>query len=99
LAPTSRRNFTLTNVCGVPNTARAISVNVTVTAPTALGFIALFPGNGIPSQTSTVNFSAGQTRGNNALASLATDGTGSIAVLNGAAGTVHLIIDVTGYFQ
>jgi hypothetical protein len=99
LPASSRRNFTLTDVCGVPTTAKAISINVTVTGATAPGFVSLFPGNGIPPTTSNINFAAGQTRANNAVVLLATDATGSLAVLNGAAGTVHFILDVNGYFQ
>lgn len=99
LLPSSRRNFTLTGFCGIPSTAKAISVNLTVTGSTASGFLSLFPGNGIAPATSSINFVTGQTRANNAVALLATDGTGSLAVVNGAAGTVHFILDVNGYFQ
>jgi hypothetical protein len=30
---------------------------------------------------------------------LATNGTGTIAVTNAAAGTLHVILDVNGYFE
>ena len=99
LLPSSRRNFTLTGACLVPATAKAVSVNLTVAGSTAAGFLTLFPGNGIAPPTSSINFMTGQTRANNAVVLLATDGTGSLAVLNGAAGTVHFILDVNGYFQ
>jgi hypothetical protein len=99
LVASGRRNFTLTNVCGIPTTAKAISVNLTVTSASAPGFVSLFPGDGIPPATSNINFSVGQTRANNAVVFLATNGTGSLATLNGAAGTVHFILDVNGYFQ
>ena len=61
--------------------------------------LTLFPGNGIAPPTSSVNFAPGQTRANNAIVLLSTDTHGSLAVLNGAAGTVHVILDVNGYFQ
>jgi IPT/TIG domain/Metallo-peptidase family M12 len=99
LAASGRRNFTLTSTCGVPTTAKAISVNLTVTGATAPGFVSLFPGDGIAPATSNINFATGQTRANNAVVLLATNGSGSLAVLNGAAGTVHFILDVNGYFQ
>lgn len=99
LLPSSRRDFILTGACGVPSTARALSVNLTVTGSTTAGFLSLFPGNGIASTTSSINFATGQTRANNTVALLATDGTGSLAVLNGGAGAVHFILDVNGYFQ
>jgi branched-subunit amino acid transport protein len=99
LVASTRRNFTLTGVCGIPTTAKAISVNLTVTGAAAPGFLSLFPGNGIVPATSNINFSIGQTRANNAVVLLATDGNGSLAVLNGAVGTTHFILDVNGYFQ
>jgi hypothetical protein len=95
----SNRSFTLTNACGIPAGTRAISVNLTVTGVMANGFISLFPGDGIAPPTSNVNFSSTQTRANNAVALLATDGSGSLVVFNGSAGTVHFILDVNGYFQ
>ena len=99
LVASSRRTFPLTGACAIPSSAKALSVNLTVTAPTAAGFLSLFPGNGIPPASSAINFTTGQTRANNAVVLLATDGAGSLAVQNGAAGTVHFILDVNGYFE
>lgn len=95
----AERTFTATGTCGVPASARTMSVNITVTQPAAAGNLSLFPGNGTPTGTSSINFAAGQTRANNAMLALATDGTGSFAVQNNSAGTVHFILDVNGYFQ
>jgi Tol biopolymer transport system component len=88
-------------LCGVPTTATAIAANVTVTAPTALGFLTLYPGDSPAPGVATLNFSAGQTRTNNAMVQLATDGTGSYAAsafVQGS-GTVQVIVDVAGYFE
>ena len=54
---------------------------------------------GIPAPlASTVNYAAGQTRGNNALVHL--NLAGELAVrCSQASGTVHAIIDVNGYFE
>jgi len=46
-----------------------------------------------------MNFRTGQIRANNAMLLLATDGTGKIGVKNDAAGSVHLVVDVNGYFK
>ena len=43
-AANSTRTFTMTGQCGIPSSARAVSLNVTVTLPTALGDLRLFPG-------------------------------------------------------
>jgi len=99
LAAGERRVFVLTGgACGVPTTAVAVAVNVTVTGPSAPGFIRLAPGNGLTG-TSAINFSPGQTRANNAVVMLATDGTGTVAATSGSSGVVHFVLDVSGYFQ
>ena len=95
------RVFVLTGLCGVPATARALSVNLTVTEPTDLGYLSLLSGDdkALVPDTSAINFTAGQTRANNATALLAYDGSGSIKVINGGNGSVHFILDVNGYFE
>jgi subtilisin family serine protease len=89
------RNFALTGPkCAIPLTAKAVSVNLTVTAPAAQGNLRVFPA-GVPVPlVSSVNFVAGQTRANNAVVSL---GGGSVTVLSTAA--THFILDVNGYFE
>jgi hypothetical protein len=97
LQPSADRFFQLAGVCGVPATAQALSVNVTVTQPTAPGFLELFSSYlGFSPQTSNINFVAGQTRANNAILCVY---YGGIEVQNSTAGTVQLILDVNGYFQ
>jgi len=93
------RTFTITGPpCMVPPTAKSVSVNVTVTQPTSPGYLTLYPGGAARPLASTINFSAGQTRANNAIIPLGTSGT--ITVFDGqAAGTIHFILDVNGYFQ
>jgi uncharacterized repeat protein (TIGR01451 family) len=84
--------------CGVPATAQAVAVNVTVTEPTATGNLRLYPaGLPVPS-VSTLNYWAGQTRGNNAVVSLNHNHAFAVRV-GQPSGTVHVIIDVFGYFE
>lgn len=97
-APSTQRTFDLTGTCGIPNGAKAVSANVTVVAPPVTGFFSFYPGNAFPLGTSTVSFKAGVTRANNTLLKLATDGAGTVGVQNSSGGTVHLLIDVSGYF-
>ncbi len=99
LTASSARVFTIAGSCGVPLSARAVSLNLTVVIPTAPGFVTIYPGNGLAGTTSAINFVAGKTVANNAVGPLATDATGTIGVVNGAAGTLHLILDVNGYFE
>jgi hypothetical protein len=95
----AQRSFTVTGTCGIPSSAKSISVNLTVTQAAAAGSLTAYAGNGAPNGTSSISFAAGATRANNAIVRLSTDGAGSIAVENDAAGAVHFILDVNGYFQ
>jgi hypothetical protein len=88
----------MVGACGIPAEADAIAVNVTVTQPTAPGHVIIYPlGVALPT-TSTINYSAGQTRANNAIVQVGVNG--SIAATCGQlSGTTHFIIDVIGYFR
>ena len=98
LAANTDRTFHIAGQCGIPATARAVSYNFAVTQPTSLGDIRVFPA-GIPLPlTSTVNWRGGQTRSNNATVPLPPSGDVT-AHVDEVSGTVHLIIDVNGYFQ
>jgi hypothetical protein len=87
--------------CGIPASAKAVAANVTIVTPTGTGNLILWPADLSMPLASTINFSTDQLRANNAIVRLATDGVGDIAaratLSNG--GTVHLLIDVSGYFQ
>jgi hypothetical protein len=88
--------------CGVPMSARAVSVNLTVVGPTGNGFLSVYPdAAGGPPTTSTLNFASGQTRANNVVSGLAAGGQGTFIVVPdvGGGGTVNVIVDVNGYFQ
>jgi photosystem II stability/assembly factor-like uncharacterized protein len=92
------RSFSLGGVCGIPTTARSVSVNVTVTQGTTAGNLLLFPSGTEAPLASTINFTAGLTRANNAVVMLGT--AASLAVRSRqAAGSVHFILDVNGYFE
>jgi hypothetical protein len=95
------RLIPVAGLCGVPSTARSVVLNITVVTPTGPGHISLWPADLPSPPTSVINFSGGQTRGNNAIVGLATDGGGDLAAnaVIGGSGAVHLILDVSGYFQ
>jgi hypothetical protein len=97
LANTSR-TFTVAGTCDLPGTEKAVTVNVTVTGATAPGHLRLYPGGTSLPLVSTINYTAGQTRANNALAVLGADGTLAVHCQQ-ASGTVHLILDVSGYLE
>jgi ELWxxDGT repeat protein len=85
--------------CGIPATARAVAVNVTVTSPTAAGHVRLFPTGQVLPAIATVSYSAGQTRGGNAIVSLDAGGRFTIYAGQPPGTTVDVVVDVTGYFE
>lgn len=95
------RTFDVAGSCGIPSTAKAVSINLTSVTPTSPGYIVLFPGGVARPASSSINFAAGANRANNAIVALSPDGAGKIqgfASVNGG-GTVHLLVDVNGYFE
>jgi hypothetical protein len=84
--------------CAIPATAKALSFNLTATAATAAGHIRVYPAGTPRPGSSSLNFAAGQTRGNNGVVSLGA--AGDLAFFSGqASGSVHVILDVNGYFE
>jgi hypothetical protein len=98
LAANADRTFVVAGQCGIPAGAVAVAFNFTVTQPTGLGDLRTVPGGGTLPLVSTMNWRPGQTRANNAIIRLGPSGDITVHVDQGS-GTVHLIIDVNGYFQ
>ena len=92
------RTFTLAGRCGIPSTARAVSVNLTVTQPTTRGNLRLYPADQPVPGTSTLNYRSGWTRANNAFAGLSASGALAVRCTQ-SSGTAHIILDVNGYFE
>ncbi|MEP7011717.1 MAG: hypothetical protein ABJC13_15445 [Acidobacteriota bacterium] len=99
LAPASTRAFIAAGACGIPSTAKALAVNVTVVAPAAAGDLRIYPSDAAVPLTSAINFGANQTRTNNAVVTLPADGSQSISIFNESSGTTNVILDVSGFFQ
>jgi len=94
------RRFRLTGVCGIPPSAKAVAANVTVTQSTQAGVLEFFPTGHPPAgTTSTINYASSQTRANNATLPLECDGQVDIIPFQGTSTTVHVILDVVGYYQ
>jgi hypothetical protein len=98
LAANADRTFTVAGACGIPPTAGALSVNLTVTQPSAAGDLRLYPGGTPLPVTSSINYAAGQTRANNATLLLGPGGTVSVRCVQ-ATGTVQFLLDVNGYYR
>jgi hypothetical protein len=83
--------------CGIPATAKALSLNVTVVSPAATGDLKLFAAGQTTPVATALSFRGGRTRANNAVLGVSSDGTVSLSALPGSA--THLILDVNGYFE
>jgi hypothetical protein len=84
--------------CGVPVSARSVALNVTVTGATEAGHVTLFPAGRVPPPTSTINHPAGTTRASQAVVGVGDGGRVVVRAIQGS-GSVHVILDVSGYFE
>jgi hypothetical protein len=100
LGANTERTFSAAGVCGVPNTALAVALNVTAVGATELGDLRIYPRGAPVPLASTINFPPTRARANNAIVALGV--AGQLAVLTdmapGSTGQVHAVLDVTGYF-
>jgi hypothetical protein len=98
LAANTDRSFLFAGACGIPASATAVFLNITVTNPSATGNLRIWPtGTALPT-VSALNYSAGQTRGNNGIFKLAGSGHLDMRAVQGF-GTADVIVDVGGYFE
>jgi hypothetical protein len=111
LSSSATRNFAAygsnSNVqCGIPTTAKAATMNITVVSPSNCGVLIVWQRAAAPNPpplVSNINFNAGET----AIANGAVVGLGQfsdyqfsaqVGICTGT-GTAHLIADITGYYQ
>ena len=98
LSGATTRTFAIAGRCQIPASAWAVSVNLTVTQPSQPGNLRVFPAGTPLPLASSLNYAAGQTRGNDMILSL--NAAGEAQVFCGqAAGTVQFLMDVNGYLE
>jgi hypothetical protein len=98
LAANVDRVFTVTGQCGIPSSALAISVNLTITGPASAGDLRLYAAGGSLPVSTTISYSSGQTLADNMLAPIG-NGGGVGVHCDQPSGSVQFILDVNGYFQ
>jgi hypothetical protein len=86
------------SLCEIPDTATAISTNTTIDSPTANSWLSLWPADAAWPGTSNLNYVAGQSATPNAVTTPLSAAAGAFNVYN-KNGTVHVIIDIVGYYQ
>ncbi len=95
--PGSEVSLKITGAGGVPLTGvSAVALNVTVTQPTAIGFLTLYPSGTPMPVVSNLNFKAGHTVPNAVIVKVGTDGY--IRIFN-SSGSTHVVVDVAGWFE
>ena len=103
LAAGAQRSFVAAGMCGLPDSVRAISGNVTVETPAAAGILRLFPGDRSAGAPWVLSYPAAKTRANNFVSRLSgsssTYAWGTFTVRNDGPAAVHLIVDVNGWFE
>jgi hypothetical protein len=96
IAPGATLSLPVAGHGGVPaDQATAVVLNVTVTQPTAGGWLTVFPTGTTRPLASSINFAPGQTIANKVVVSL---GTGGKADLYNFQGNTHVVVDVEGWF-
>jgi hypothetical protein len=92
----STRNFTIpSSGCGIPSTALAYSLNVTVVPTTStLYYLSIWPAGQTQPLVSTLNSSDGRVKANAAIVGAGASGAVTVFVTN----STHVILDINGYF-
>jgi hypothetical protein len=98
LSANTIRNFPVTGLCGIPSSARAVAINLTVFLPSDNGDLRVYPAGGAAPLASAINFRAGSVRANNAFVQVSSGGQISVQCDMPSGGT-NFLFDVYGYFQ
>jgi len=94
-------SLSMLGVGGVPATGvSAVVLNLTVTAPTNVGYLTVWPAGTTRPSVSNINFVAGTNRANLVTVALGTVGAnvGKVSIFN-VQGSVQVIADVLGYYE
>jgi hypothetical protein len=90
------RLLTVTDIAGVPSSASAVALNVTVTNPVLGGFLTVFPAGSPLPLSSNLNMQDGQTVANMVLVGV---GVGGQIALYNDNGLTDVVVDVMGWFS
>jgi hypothetical protein len=91
----SARNFPVPQGgCGIPSTAQAYSLNVTVVPSGSLGYLAVWPAGQPQPLVSTLNSVDGRVKANAAIVPAGSQGSISVFAQN----DTQVILDINGYF-
>jgi hypothetical protein len=96
LAAAATRNVpVLSSACGVPATARAYSLNLTVVPHGILGYLSAWQGGRVKPLVSTLNALTGQVTANAAVIEAGADGSINLYAMH----ETDVLVDINGYFS
>ena|GEM_PF-1059751 len=99
VASNETRTVQIAGGCGIPSSAIAVAVNLTVVSPGGTGWLTAFPAGAALPGSSTLNYREFRTRANNAIIPLSAGGALNVYSFNHVAGATHVLIDVVGWFE
>lgn len=97
MGPGAALGLTVAGQAGMPANAVAVALNVTVTGPSAAGYLTVYPWGVSPPTASNLNFVSGQTVPNFAVAKIGA--SGAVGFFNAPTGSTNLVVDVVGYYS
>jgi hypothetical protein len=89
------RSFTIRGACGLPSTALAYSLNLTVVPHGTLGYVTLWPTGQLQPVVSTLNSIDGRVKSNASIVPAGSGGAVSVFATN----STDVILDINGYFD
>jgi hypothetical protein len=89
------RSFTIPGTCGIPTTALAYSLNLTVVPNGTLGYVTLWPTGQPQPVVSTLNSIDGIVKANAAIVPAGTSGAVNVF----ATDSTNVVLDINGYFE
>ncbi len=92
-----QRTVTVRGACGVPATAKQVVVKVTALAASGKGNLRFYPGAVTATPSGILRFERNATRTETFTLPLSTNGTLTILPFVASRGTVHGVVEVTGY--
>jgi hypothetical protein len=92
-----QRSVTVHGACGVPATAKRVVVKVTTLASSGKGNLRFYPGAVTATPSGILRFEKGATRIETFTLPVGTSGSLTILPFVAGKGTVHAVVEVTGY--
>jgi hypothetical protein len=86
--------LTVRGAGGVPNSATAVTLNLTTTDSSSNSYLSIVPSGSPPAVVSNLNFTARQTLANRVFVPLGPDGQ---VIIYNAEGSTEVVVDVTGW--